>query len=110
MKAFYIIACLVGIALPYSEIIPFVQQHGINVPLLVEQVLVTQMSRAFMYDFLITALVIVAFTAHEGWRIGVKPAYLLGCFTGMFVGGASFALPLFLLLREVEREKHLQAA
>jgi hypothetical protein len=110
MKIFYIVTCLVGIALPYSEIIPFVLQNGINIPLLIEQVLATQMSRAFTYDFLITALVILAFTAHEGWRIGVKPLYLLGCFAAMMLGGASFALPLFLLLREIEREKHLQAA
>lgn len=110
MKIFYIIACFVGIALPYSEIIPFVQQYGINISLLVEQVRVTQMSRAFTYDFLITAFVIVVFTAHEGWRIGIKPLYLMGCFVGMMFGGASFALPLFLLLREIEREKHLKAS
>ena len=110
MKLFYLLACIAGIALPYWEIVPFVQQHGFNTSLLIEQVRATQMSRAFINDFVITALVILAFTVHEGWRIGVKPAYLLACFAAMFLAGASFALPLFLLLREIEREKHLQAA
>jgi hypothetical protein len=110
MKLFYFLACIVGILLPYWEIVPFVQQHGVNIGLLIEQVRATQMSRAFMNDFAVTALVILAFTVHEGWRIGVKIAYLLACFGAMFLSGASFALPLFLLLREIKREKHLKVA
>jgi uncharacterized membrane protein YqgA involved in biofilm formation len=110
MKIFYAFACIVGIAVPFSEIIPFIQQRGFNLPFVVEQIYSTAMTRAFINDFFITGIVMLAFIAHEGWRIGIQPAYLLGCFFAILLFGASCALPLFLLIREIERGRHLQMA
>ena len=110
MKFFYALVAVLGIALPYKDLLPFMLEHGFNINHAVEQLYTNRISTGFANDFFITAIVIVAFTAHEGWRIGLKPALLLVCFAGMLLGGASFALPLFLFLREIEREKHLQSA
>ncbi len=110
MKIFYFIAAIIGLCVPYWDIFGFISAHGINLSLAVEHLYKERITTAFVNDFFLTALVILAFTAHEGWRIGLKTSSILACVAALFLGGASFALPLFLFLREIEREKHLKAS
>lgn len=110
MKIFFLIATIIGFVIPARDMYPFFYEHGFNIPLILGQLYTNRMSAAFVNDFWITAVVILAFTAHEGWRIGFKASQILACFGAMVFGGASVALPLFLYLREKEREKRLKAA
>ncbi|TAE22192.1 MAG: DUF2834 domain-containing protein [Candidatus Kapaibacterium sp.] len=110
MKIFYFIAAIIGLCVPYWDIFGFISEHGVNIPLALEHLYRERITSAFVNDFFLTVLVILAFTAHEGWRIGLHISSILACVAGLFFGGASFALPLFLFLREIEREKHLKAS
>ena len=99
----YLLLCVLGAVLPYSQFIPFLREHGLNVPLFVDQLFANRISGFFGLDVLISSAVLWAFVLTEGRRKQMKHlwVYLLCNLTV----GVSLGLPLFLYMRE-RRTKH----
>ena len=102
MQRLYAILCIAGALLPLSQFVPWLVDHGLDVPLLVQQAMSMPVAAFAWSDVAVSAVVLAVFVIAEGRRIGMPHAAwsLLGLMVGV-----SLALPVFLLLRE----RHLAA-
>src|SRR5438034_1344498 len=100
-KHLYLVFCFLGIALPYSQLLPWIAQHGLHLRLLVQELFVNRISSFFALDVIISSAVLLIFMRIESSRIGVRrlPSVL-----ALVAVGVSLALPLFLYLRELRLE------
>jgi hypothetical protein len=97
-KNMFLILCILGAALPYSQFVPWLLENGLNVSLFVQQLFANRISAFFAWDVLISAVVVVSFVRRESKRSGVRLVWLP--ILGVLTIGVSFGLPLFLYLRE----------
>ena len=98
MKWLYLIAAFLGAALPLSFLFPFLQQNGLDLPLLVRQLFQNNVSAFFGVDVIVTSVVLWLFVFSEGRRRGMKRLWVyVVCNLAV---GVSLALPLFLFFRE----------
>jgi Protein of unknown function DUF2834 len=97
-KNVYLVLCILGAVLPYSQFVPWLMENGFNASLFVQQLFANRISGFFAWDVLISAVVVVGFVRSEGKRRGVKLVWLP--ILGVLTVGVSFGLPLFLYLRE----------
>ncbi|MDJ0519285.1 MAG: DUF2834 domain-containing protein [Okeania sp. SIO2F4] len=102
MKYFYGLLCLCGFFLPYSQFIPWILEHGINIYLLFSEAISSRISTFAWLDVLISAIVLFGFIFYEGNQKKIK--YLFFPILGTLTVGVSFGLPLFLFLREIQKE------
>jgi len=102
-KHFYLILCFFGIALPYSQFIPFIAQNGLNLRLFIQQLFADRISGFFGWDVIVTALVIVVLILSEGKRQRIRFLWLP--FASTFMVGPSLGLPLFLYMQEISLQK-----
>jgi hypothetical protein len=107
-KNAYLILCVLGAALPYSQFIPWLLENGFNAPLFVHQLFANRISTFFGLDVLVSAVVVVGFVRTESKRLGVHLIWLP--ILGVLTVGVSFGLPLFLYLRERALEETASAA
>jgi hypothetical protein len=63
-KNAYLILCVLGAALPYSQFIPWLLENGFNAPLFVHQLFANRISTFFGLDVLVSAVVVVGFCTH----------------------------------------------
>lgn len=104
MKYVYGILSLLGIVLPYSQLIPWISENGgFNISLFIGEVAQTRIGAFAWMDVIVSAIVLIAFILYEGRRIGLKNTWLP--IVGTITVGVSLGLPLFLLLREIHLEK-----
>jgi len=104
MKKFtYIILSLIGIIVPYNELFGFLQEKGFDYKLFVELMFENRIASFFSYDVLISALVLLIFIILENIKEPVRFSWI--AVIGLCLVGVSFALPLFLLLRELSSKK-----
>lgn len=101
-KHLYFCLCILGLTLPYSQFIPFLQEHGLDLRLMMEQLFANRISAFFGLDVIVSAVVLLIFVWVEGKRLGMGRLWLP--VVAMFTVGVSLALPLFLYLREVRQE------
>jgi len=95
-KSVYLVLCILGAVLPYSQFVPWLMENGFNASLFVHQLFANRISAFFAWDVLIS--VVVGFVRSEGKRSDVPLVWLP--ILGVLTIGASFGLPLFLFLRE----------
>ena len=107
-KITYLILCVLGAVVPYSQFIPWVLDHGLNFRLLVEQLFANRISGFFALDVLLSSCVVIAFVRREGTRRGVRLLWLP--IVALLTVGVSLGLPLFLYLRERHLERGAKAA
>ena len=107
MKArhFYLVCCVLGLLLPYSQFVPWLFEHGLNLGLFFRELFANRISAFFATDVIVSAIVLIWFIRSEGERLRVRLLWLPTVGT-LFVG-VSFALPLFLFLREMTLDKQL---
>jgi hypothetical protein len=98
-KTIYLALCFVGALLPYWQFIPWVMQHGMNLPLFVRELFANRISAFFGMDVLVSAVVLVVFMRVESARLSI-PRRWLPVLVVLTVG-VSLALPMFLYLREL---------
>ena len=98
MRVVYLALALAGLILPYSQLLPWVAVHGLDLPLLVRELLATRPGAFFALDVLVSAVVLLVFIAHEGRARALRPLWLPVAATCLV--GVSCGLPLFLYLRE----------
>lgn len=106
-KSLYLALCVAGTLLPYSQFVPFLQQHGLDFRLLFEQLFSNHIGGFFGLDVIVSSLVLWALVVVEGRRAGVK--HLWTPIAASLVVGVSLGLPLFLYMREHRLEHQVGA-
>lgn len=94
----YLVLAAVGAILPYTLLIPWLGEHGLDLPLLVSQPLVNVPARIFVVDALFAAFVFLIFVVAESERLGVRHRW--APILAVLAAGICCALPLFLAQRE----------
>ena len=102
LKHVYLGLCILGTVLPYSQFVPFLHEHGLDGRLLVQQLFANHISAFFGLDVFVSSVVLWIFIRVEGRRMTLR--YLWWPLLGLLTVGVSLALPLFLYLRESQRE------
>ena len=102
-KSVYLLFCVLGVALPYWQFIPWVLVNGLNLGLFVRQLFANRIGGFFGMDVLVSAVVLIFFMRREGKRLGVRHVWLP--VVGVLTVGVSLGLPLFLYLREDALER-----
>ena len=102
-KTIYLLLCIAGTVLPYSQFIPFLQDHGLDLRLFFEQLFANNVSGFFGMDVIVSSLVLWVFVYAEGRRL--KMRHLWVCVVCNLLVGVSLGLPLFLLMREAKLDQ-----
>src|SRR5215475_11003980 len=105
MKArdFYLLLCVLGFALPYSQFVPWLFEHGLNLNLLFHELFANRISAFFAMDVIVSAMVLIWFIQSEGKRLRMGLLWLPTI--GTLIVGVSFGFPLFLFLRQVTLDR-----
>lgn len=100
----YILLCIIGFILPYSQIIPILIEGNVNIEKIIDQLFVNRISTLFALDLFVTATVFIVFALHEGIKLKIKHLWL--SFVATILVGASLGFPLFLYLRQLNMENN----
>lgn len=102
-KHLYAALAVAGAVIPCAEFVPWLAAHGLDLRLLIQDVVANQISIFFGLDVIVSAMVVFAFIAIERRRVTLAlwwvPMLAVLCV------GVSLGLPLVLYLREVAVEK-----
>jgi len=104
LKDFYLISCIIGLIIPYSQFIPFAIKHGFDINLFITMLFDNPISSFFAWDVIISAIILTILIIFESLKLGIRKFWL--AIAGTFLVGVSFGLPLFLYLRETNFHKH----
>jgi hypothetical protein len=102
-RTLYLALCVAGVALPYSQLIPFLREHGLDLRLFFEQLFSNRIGGFFGWDVIVSSVVLWVFVFVEGRRAGVR--HLWAPLAANLAVGVSLGLPLFLYLRERRLEE-----
>lgn len=105
IQTVYLILCILGTILPYSQFVPFLVEHGLNLQVFFEQLFVNRISSFFGMDLIVSSLVLWIFVFWEGSRLGMKNLWVY--VASNLLVGVSLGLPLFLLMRQRQLEKYV---
>jgi uncharacterized protein DUF2834 len=97
-KVLYLLLCVAGTILPYSQLVPFLRENGLDLRLFVEQLFATRIGAFFGWDVIVSSVVLWIFVLVDGRRAGVKN--LWAPIAANLAVGVSLGLPLFLYMRE----------
>src|SRR5438552_13534838 len=95
----YLVLCAVGVLLPYSQLAPWLLEHGLDFPLFFNQLFANRIGGFFGVDVIVSSLVLWVFVFSEGGRIGMRHLWLP--VLASLVVGVSLGLPLFLYMRQL---------
>ena len=102
-KTIYLLLCILGVALPYWQFVPWVVANGLNMHLFFQQLLANRISAFFGMDVLASAVTLFLFTRIERTHVNVPGRWLV--VVAVLTVGVSFGLPLFLYLREKQLDR-----
>lgn len=97
-KTTYLVLCVFGVVLPYSQFVPWVLENGLHLGFFFRQLFANRIGGFFGMDVLVSAVVLIFFVRREGQRLGVRNLWLP--IAGVLTVGVSLGLPLFLYMRE----------
>jgi len=97
-KNVYLMLCVLGAVIPYSQFIPWIMENGFQLGLLIRQLFANRISAFFGLDVLVSSVVLLTFMRVEGRQLRMRLRWLP--IAGLCAVGVSLALPLFLYLRE----------
>lgn len=103
VKGIYLLICLLGFLLPYSQFLPFVLEHGLDIKLFFEQLFANKISGFFGMDVIVSSLALWTFVFWEGTRLKMQNLWVYVVCNLLF--GVSLGLPLFLFMRQRQLEK-----
>lgn len=98
LKHLYLVLAVIGFVGPYYFLITFLNAHGLDGEAFLQQLFGTQISTFFAVDLLMSSVVFVIYLRHEVRRYSIKRGWLY--LISLMTVGLSFALPLFLYVRE----------
>jgi Terpene cyclase DEP1 len=100
LRHLYLVFCLFGLLLPYSQLIPWIIEHrAFNMPLFMHDLFANRICAFFALDVIVSAIVLLSFIQTEGRRLRIRLLWLPMLGT-LFVG-----LPLFLSLRQLQLDR-----
>jgi len=102
-KTIYLALCFAGAMLPYWEFLPWIAQHGLNLPLLLRELFANRISAFFGMDVLVSAVVLISCMRVESTQLKI-PHWWVPVLAVLAVG-VSLALPMFLYMREIRLEE-----
>jgi hypothetical protein len=103
LKNAYLILCILGTALPYSQFVPFLLEEGLNINAFFRELFANQISVFFGMDVIVSSLVFATFVFSEGSRLKMKNLWIY--IASNLLVGVSLGLPLFLLMRQRKLEE-----
>ena len=107
LRYFYLAFCLLGLLLPYSQFIPWVEEHhALNMSLFIRDLFANRISGFFALDVIVSGMVLIFFIQTEGRRLRVRLLWL-PTLTVLLVG-VSLGFPLFLYLRQLQLDRTAQ--
>ena len=102
-RILYLSLCVVGTGLPYSQFVPFLLEHGLDLRVFIAQLFATRIGGFFGLDVVVSSVALWVFVLVEGRRSGVRS--LWAPIAASLAVGVSLGLPLFLYLREMRLER-----
>ena len=102
LRHLYLALCGIGVVAPYSQFIPWLAQHGLQLDALVRELFATRIGAFFGLDIVISAIVLFVFVFAERAALGIRHIWLP--FLATLLIGVSAGFPLFLYMRERVRE------
>jgi len=104
LRYLYLVFCLLGLLLPYSQFVPWIMEHhGLNMPLFIRDLFANRISAFFAVDVIVSAIVLILFVRVEGTRLAMRLLWLPILAT--FFVGVSLGFPLFLYLMQRELDR-----
>jgi len=104
LRHVYLIFCLLGLLLPYSQFVPWIMEHhALNMPLFVRDLFANRISAFFAFDVIVSAVVLISFIHTEGKRLGMRLLWLPTI--GILLIGVSLGFPLFLYQRQLKLDR-----
>lgn len=94
----YLTLCVLGVALPYSQFVPWLFYNGLNLRYFLQQLFANRVGGFFGMDVLVSAVVLFCFVRAEGKRLHMRGLWLP--IVATLVIGVSLGFPLFLYMRE----------
>ena len=102
LKTVYLILCIVGVALPYSQFIPWIAANGLHLSFFVQQLFANRIGAFFGMDVLVSAAALLVFARAESPRMGARARWIT--LLAVLTVGVSLGLPLLLYMRERQLE------
>lgn len=93
LRTLYLLLAIAGAALPLSQFLPWLAEHGLDLPLFFRELFVNRISSFFALDVIVSAAVLITWILHAKTRHGWI------AITGTLLVGVSFGLPLHLYFR-----------
>ena len=103
LRHVYLLLCVAGFSLPYSQFVPWVMEHGFDLPLLLRELFANRIGAFFGLDVLVSAVVLIIFARTEGRRLNLPGRWLP--VLAVLLVGVSLGLPLFLYLRQAHLDR-----
>ena len=103
LKTVYLGLSVLGTIAPLFLLFPFVEEHGLDIPLMVSQLFATPVGSFVAADVIVSSAALWVFVIVEARRLGMKHQWLPLAAT--LAVGVSLALPLFLYMREAWTSK-----
>ena len=75
-RHFYLILCVLGIVLPYSQFVPWLLEHGFNISLLFRELFANRISAFFAMDVIVSAIVLIWFIKS---KVSIREYGFCGC-------------------------------
>lgn len=97
-RQIYFVLAGLGVVLPYWRFLPFVGNHGLDVPLFFHEAFATPVGGFFTMDVIISAATLWVFAIVEWRRGAIRRPWIP--IAGSLLVGVSLGLPLLLYLRE----------
>ena len=76
MRWLYLSLALLGAALPYSQLIPWLALHGLNIRLLFTDLFSSSIGAFFGLDVILSAVVLLIFISRDGVARGMRALWL----------------------------------
>lgn len=93
LKYTFLALVAIGVIVPYLAFVPFVAEHGLNVPLLIEQAGANRIAAFAWLDVIVSAVVLLI-AAYSRQFVTLKQASIVTILT--LAAGVSAGLPMFL--------------
>ena len=107
VKTIYLVLCILGIVLPYSQFIPWVAGHGLDMRLFIQRLFANRIGGFFGMDVIVSALTLIVFVRSERARLIPVERWLP--IIALLCVGVSLGLPLLLYIRQRSIERGIEA-
>lgn len=108
LRHVYFALLVLGVVLPYWFVLPWLSEHGLDVPLFFRELFSTRVGASFGADVFVSLAVLLVFARFEIERLKMRRGALIFAAVCLATAGAGVCcgFPLFLYLRQ----RHLDAS